>query len=405
MLHNLLEGNYATAADTAALLNYSVVAYFDTADAANKTYYMLKATGTNYWGTYVYNPSYCRTLVVQSPHPIRDFNTGKEGATVFRSADCFFFCLSGTSRCNHASFSGCDGTTSICTGSSESYRISDLAHNDSTIFQTTTDTLVNKYSNTYFLQLHGFTKTGSDPYVILSNGTDQTPNVDYVIPLSQNLEIQDTSLSYKIAHVDLAWDRLRGFGNSQGRLINAEADVCNSNATSTSGRFIHMEQEKSKLRADESGWNKVANAVTATFLCGTLPVNLLHFRVSAQTNGQVLIEWHTASETNNDYFLVERSTPGTTWTSIEQVDGSGTSATERAYQVIDESPPNGLVYYRLLQTDFDGVLTTSQTQTIRCGSEANKSLKLYPNPTENLLHPDCFRRGAQGLADREHLGS
>ena len=214
VLKSLLQRNYDEASDTANTLDYNLIQFLDTSKTPNRTYYVLKNVGTNYWGTYVYNPNYLRALVVQSPHPKKDFNTGKEGIYVFHETESFFFMLSGTSRCNHSSFSSCDGTTSICSGSSESYRISDLAHSLSTIFQNTTDTLFNKYYNTYFLQLHGFSKLSTDPFIILSNGTQVTPSPDYIATLKTNLESEDVLFvdSIKVAHIDLTFTRLRGFG-------------------------------------------------------------------------------------------------------------------------------------------------------------------------------------------------
>lgn len=267
ILDYMLAANYAQADDTADGINYDVVQFLDTTETEHRTYYILKANGTNYWGTYVYNPNYCRPLVIQSPHPLKDFNTGKQGIHVFHKAEALFFCLSGTSRCNHTSHSTCDGTTTVCSGSSESYRISDLSHSVSSIYQGTTNKLLTSFSNTYFVQLHGFTKLASDPFVILSNGTQVTPDPDYIIPLKNNLLAEDNTLTFKIAHIDLTWTRLRGFKNTQGRLINSSTDACNADATTSNGRFIHIEQEKTKLRDNETGWDKLANALINTFTC------------------------------------------------------------------------------------------------------------------------------------------
>ena len=390
VLESLFKGDYTTASDTANTLDYNLIHFLDTSQVPNKAYFILKATGTNYWGTYVYNPNYCRTVVVQSPHPKKDFNTGKEGIHVFHETQSFFFMLSGTNRCNHSFFSTCDGTTSVCTAddSSEKYRISDLAHNLSTIYQNTTDTLFSKFSNTYFLQLHGFGKKGTDPFIILSNGTQVTPSTDYIPTLKTNLENEDPLFvdSIKVAHVDLTWDRLRGFGNVQGRLINSSVDQCNSNATTTNGRFIHMEQEKLTLRADETGWTKVSNAVTNTFPCTAtiLPVTLLYFNIRKETNQKVSCEWSTVSEINNDYFTIERSKDGLLWEKVITINGAGNSSGTQKYKIIDQEPYTGISYYRLKQTDFDGQFEYSQVRSTSVKLE-NTSLKVYPNPTINQI--------------------
>jgi hypothetical protein len=142
-----------------------------------------------------------------------------------------------------------------------------MAHSVSSIFQKTTEKLLNSFSNTFFIQLHGFAKLVTDPYVILSNGTQITPGLDYIVPLTNNLLIEDNTLTFKIAHIDLEWTRLRAFDNTQGRLINSSIDPCYSYATTTNGRFLSIEQERTKLRDDVTGWNKMANALINTFVC------------------------------------------------------------------------------------------------------------------------------------------
>lgn len=268
MMQYLLDHEFTNAANTANQIGYELIEFTDTV-GIDQIYYLLKTSSNNYWGTYVYNPNFCRNLVIQAPHPKKDYNTGQQAIHVFQETNSMFYMVSGTSRCNHASFSSCSGSTTVCTGSSESFRISDLAHQMNTAFQSTTDTLFNRDDQTIFLQLHGFSKLTSDPFIILSNGTRSTPANDYIDALKSHLEAQDPFFidSIKVAHFDLSWTRLIAFTNVQGRLINTSADICNTDANSTSGRFIHMEQEKTRLRNDETGWNKVVNAVNSTFDC------------------------------------------------------------------------------------------------------------------------------------------
>jgi len=382
MLSHLLEGNYTEAASTANTIDYSLVEFLDTSMQQNTTYLLLKTNGSSYWGTYVYNPNFCRPLVIQSPHPRKDYNTGKQGIHIFKESGSFFFCLSGTSRCNHSAHSSCDGITSVCSGSPESYRISDMAHNVSTIFQSTTDTLFRKYNNTYFLQLHGFTKLSSDPYVILSNGTQITPSPDYIVPFSVNLHNEDPVLTFKIAHVNLSWTRLRGFSNKQGRLINLSSNPCQTNANNTQGRFIHMEQEKTRLRNNEAGWNKVANALINTFPCGPLPLSILNFEIEKTSHQTVTIKWESNPKKNTWYFTVERSKKAYDWEELSKVVAKQNPSGNAHYSVIDKMPYSGLSYYRLKQTDFDGKTAFSTIRTFK-GSDTQKII--YPNPASKQI--------------------
>ena len=113
----------------------------------------------------------------------------------------------------------------------------------------------------------------TDPYLILSNGTVETPTLDYIPIFRDNLYNEDNVLTFKIAHIDTNWTRLRGFWNAQGRLINNSPDPCTTNATLTNGRFFHIEQERIRLRNDIAGWNKVANALKNTFTCSYASIN------------------------------------------------------------------------------------------------------------------------------------
>lgn len=84
-----------------------------------------------------------------------------------------------------------------------------------------------------------------------------------------------------------------------------------------------------------------------------LPVELLHFTAKANNNAAILT-WATASEENNAYFDVQRSTDGINFETIGQVEGAGTTYDVQEYTFIDESPVNGINYYRLRQVDIDG---------------------------------------------------
>ncbi|MFT4645338.1 MAG: hypothetical protein ACI8ZX_001754 [Planctomycetota bacterium] len=269
ILDELLNNNYDTASDFANILGYQLINFTDTLTIPHQHYYILETVDSNYWGTYVYNPNYCRALVIQSPHAKKDANTGHQGIHVFIETAAMFYQVNGTHRCNSSAFSNCSGTTTTCssTSTSEAYKISDLAHNTQSIFQRTTEVLFNAFDDTYFIQLHGFTKLSTDPFVILSNGTQEIPTLDYFTVLRANLYLEDTALTFKIAHIDTNWTRLRGFWNTQGRFINSSTDHCNNNANETNGHFFHIEQERIRLRSDEIAWNKMSNALKNTFKC------------------------------------------------------------------------------------------------------------------------------------------
>ena len=267
VLDDLLADNLSGARTNACNLNYKVTEFTDTSISPNQIFYVLeeKSPQQNYWGTYVFSKTPKReNLVLMAPHSKFDTNTGKEAVHCFKNNVARAVFLNGTHRCNSSNFSGCSGTTSVC-GSSESYRVSDLAHNTASMFQKSTENLFNNISTSVFIQLHGFAKQASDPYVIMSNGTRITPSPDYATLIKDALFVEDNTLTFELAHINTSWTRLIGFTNTQGRLINNSADYCTSSATNTSGRFVHIEQEKTKLRDDVTGWSKMSNALGNAF--------------------------------------------------------------------------------------------------------------------------------------------
>lgn len=271
----IIDGDYAGAATKAAQVNYALIRFTDNTEAEDKIYYILQRESTgNYWGTYVFNPDACRAqLVIQSPHPVFDSNTGKQGAYVFKKTDAAAFFVSGTHRCNTTTPTSCSGSTSVC-GTSQAYRISDVAHNVLGPFHLATEVLNSKFSFGVFIQLHGFAKQFGDPSLIMSNGTRNTPSPDYIGRLKNELVKVDATLTFKVGHQDFDWDRLLASTNTQGRLINLSVDPCSTNATATNGQFIHIEQEFDKLRASKQKWDVLVKGVEEVFACGVVTGSL-----------------------------------------------------------------------------------------------------------------------------------
>ena len=110
-----------------------------------------------------------------------------------------------------------------------------------------------------------------------------------------------------------------------------------------------------------------------------LPVELISFDAEL-IETSVKLNWITASENNNDYFTIEKSPDGINFILLDTVDGSGTSSTVSNYNAIDKNPYTGVSYYRLKQTDFNGL--TSQLKTVSVNFEGVEIIRTYPNPAE-----------------------
>ena len=119
-----------------------------------------------------------------------------------------------------------------------------------------------------------------------------------------------------------------------------------------------------------------------------LPIELLSFDVMQQ-NSSIKIEWSTATETNSDYFKVERSLNANDYLTVAIIDGAGNSTNIRHYETLDEIPSAGIAYYRLKQYDFDGGETIYPPRAIQIDIEL--VIEVFPNPADD--HVQIMHRG------------
>lgn len=158
------------------------------------------------------------------------------------------------------------------------------------------------------------------------------------------------------------------------------ASLANANAA-TSG------YNGSLLFDNSAGITSFSQIVFANIAVG-LPVELIQFEAVRQNADEVLLNWATASETNNQGFQIERMLEGeASFKEIAWVDGKGNSVLTNYYQYTDENSTLETSYYRLKQVDFDGTVAYSEIRAVD-GQSSGKYIdwKLYPNPVDAELH-------------------
>jgi hypothetical protein len=109
---------------------------------------------------------------------------------------------------------------------------------------------------------------------------------------------------------------------------------------------------------------------------GGLPVELLEFAANPRQN-DVLLNWTTVSEINNDYFEVERSLDATNFTTVGRVDGAGNSNHVRQYDLPDPDAYSlgaELIYYRLHQVDYNGAFSNSEVIPVQLAASTSFQL-------------------------------
>ena len=123
-----------------------------------------------------------------------------------------------------------------------------------------------------------------------------------------------------------------------------------------------------------------------------LPIELMYF--TAVPHGDVVnLEWATATELNNDRFVVERSVDGFNFQPVVSRSGAGTSASVIEYQDLDRSPLPGLSYYRLGQIDLDGTTTWSDMVPVEFSASGARPLTVLYG-TDELTAVHGFGAGA-----------
>lgn len=123
-----------------------------------------------------------------------------------------------------------------------------------------------------------------------------------------------------------------------------------------------------------------AQTVSCNYPIGSLPVELIDYTAKLE-GGKVQLKWSTASESRNDYFTVYRSRDLEEWEIVAKVDGAGTTTQYSAYEINDAHPYEGIVYYKLTQTDMDGTTLAKGIATVDNVTANNAFSRIYPNPS------------------------
>lgn len=182
----------------------------------------------------------------------------------------------------------------------------------------------------------------------------------------------------------------RIFITASNGALNAQLVRTNTSFSMTESTFTFTATSTShtfNFAADFSGTCGVIVDNLSISLVSGLPVELKYFNAQNQGNA-VTLDWVTASERNNDRFVIERSADAQHWEEIGTVAGALNSVEERSYNFKDNLPLSGFSYYRLMQVDTDGTTTYSDIRTIE-----RKPGTSFPSP--NPATGTIFLTGAE----------
>ena len=115
-----------------------------------------------------------------------------------------------------------------------------------------------------------------------------------------------------------------------------------------------------------------------------LPVDILTFNGILTEDLRVKLNWATASEINAGYYSVERSTDGFDYSGIGTVPAVGNSTSLSNYELYDNHPPKGTIYYKLTEFDVNGFATFLGYVVIN-NRASLPMLNVFPNPAQNSV--------------------
>jgi len=171
------------------------------------------------------------------------------------------------------------------------------------------------------------------------------------------------------------------------------------------GTISHAEQFEVLSLPDSSSYQInvedeigcTASASETIYCLQKLPIELIGFNGVAMPTGNQL-KWETATEINNSHFTINTSKDGVYFEELATISGQGNSSTVQAYNFIDRNATDGITYYQLQQTDFDGVATIEGYVEIQRGEVANiNSINLYPNPVNEQLTIQFIETNSQPI--------
>ncbi len=174
-----------------------------------------------------------------------------------------------------------------------------------------------------------------------------------------------------------------GWRNGKWNLVPTNKDVyifgVSSNPVSNIGTIGSL----STAQAIPKG-HYTAYAIGIKKTKNPLPISLLNYSAEKDNNTS-LLSWVTVSEINNDHFTLYHSTDGENWLALDEIKGNGNSTEDNTYMYRHHTPNEGINYYKLEQTDFDGTRKELGIRSLIFENENMATLEVYPNPAHTYV--------------------
>lgn len=219
------------------------------------------------------------------------------------------------------------------------------------------------------------------------------------------------------------WGSLNSAGIRYCDIVNTYANSQNNDQVGSGGNVIYyngiptIKQKTTYASQHAAGvmiWELTQDCATSdsrslllavSQVLAPLPVTWVDFHALAKAQG-VQLEWSTALEKNNAYFVVESSVDGKVFQEISREPAAGTSASLQTYAYFDAQPLSDHVYYRIKQVDADGQYTYTRIVFVSSHLSAPVLFEVHPNPVSTKEIHVAFQQTttAQRLVLTDLLG-
>jgi hypothetical protein len=205
-----------------------------------------------------------------------------------------------------------------------------------------------------------------------SNVTDRfAPNI--------TVTLSDATTSLTSAHINLMYGN-PGSGILPVKIYTATGSTLNFTDNNlenyaTGYYYIDITNGSSRIVTSPIWYTRQDNGTL-------LPIKLISFAAQKE-NDKVELLWSTAQETNNKFFIIERSVDGKNWQAFTTVAATNSNL-QQHYTTYDYNPANGINYYRLKQVDTDDKSSYSTVKTILFSTTYR--ITVAPNPAKDFIH-------------------
>ncbi len=214
--------------------------------------------------------------------------------------------------------------------------------------------------NSFYAEFYDLIKTSDGGYAACGDGSIFYPDQgDYnesgfIVKLDQNFNTCNDSIASD--------------GTLKNSIINVTKTATAENITTTT--------------TDVSAFLNEGDETLLVCSNSTFPLQLLSFNATLQ-NKSVNVNWQTANEVNTNYFVIERSANGSSFTALQKIAAKGNSRLTQTYSTSDLQPLQGTSYYRLQQVDKDG--KTTYSSIVKVVVMSNGTIVISPNPVQSNI--------------------